>query len=472
MGRNLLLLGVLLVLTATAYADGIAVGETAPELPEVTWLLPPEAKTLEGLRGHVVLLHVWGEGEAARAWPRLDFWQETFWRKGLRVVVLAADEAEAVEVGWKQRAFAYAVGHAKSLGPYDEAAKSGATMLLDAAGKVIWRGKLSELDTVLLSKTLRKVKLPALEGSAEALEAWTQLAARCAEVGIPALAVDAYDRIEKAFKKQPEAEDAAGKEKALKKDKQAKKEISAAKSFGSLASDFLKAGDNDRKKQSLAKRIDKFLPKNEGTRAGTFAAFLVGELSGGAALAAMRDFIAEKKIDTSGSRWRTHLPKPPKMEFDPTRNYTWVLETSEGDIRIRLLTQVAPMHCSSTIYLTELGFYDGLKFHRVINGFMAQGGCPLGSGTGGPGYEYAGEFDRTVRHDKGGLLSMANRGPGTDGSQFFLTFRATRHLDDKHTIFGEVVKGMDTVERLEKQGTQSGTPKKEMIIEAARIEVE
>jgi cyclophilin family peptidyl-prolyl cis-trans isomerase len=94
----------------------------------------------------------------------------------------------------------------------------------------------------------------------------------------------------------------------------------------------------------------------------------------------------------------------------------------QGPIDVKLLPDVTPMHASSTIYLTRLGYYDGLAFHRVIPGFMAQGGCPLGTGTGGPGYEYDGEFSPTVKHDKPGILSMANRGPGTDGSQFFLTF--------------------------------------------------
>jgi len=115
------------------------------------------------------------------------------------------------------------------------------------------------------------------------------------------------------------------------------------------------------------------------------------------------------------------------------------------------------MHVSSTIYLTRLGFYDGLLFHRVIPGFMAQGGDPLGNGRGGPGYRYEGEFDTAVRHNRPGLLSMANSGPGTDGSQFFITFVPTAHLDGRHTIFGEVTDGMEAVESLEKWRTP-GSP--------------
>ena len=103
------------------------------------------------------------------------------------------------------------------------------------------------------------------------------------------------------------------------------------------------------------------------------------------------------------------------------------------------------MHVTNFIYLTRLGFYDGLVFHRVIPSFMAQGGCPLGTGTGGPGYQFDGEFEpeREAR-PAGGMLSMANAGPGTDGSQFFLTFVPTPWLDGKHTIFGEVVEGRRT----------------------------
>ncbi len=130
------------------------------------------------------------------------------------------------------------------------------------------------------------------------------------------------------------------------------------------------------------------------------------------------------------------------------------------------------MHVSSTIYLTRLGFYDGLPFHRVITGFMAQGGDPLGRGTGGPGYKYDGEFDSKVRHDKPGILSMANAGPGTDGSQFFITFVKTPHLDDRHTIFGEVVEGMGTVKELEKRGSGSGRPSEPLKIESAKITLE
>ncbi len=168
--------------------------------------------------------------------------------------------------------------------------------------------------------------------------------------------------------------------------------------------------------------------------------------------------------------WKLKLTKPEMMKFDANKDYFWVLETNKGNIRIKFMPNVAPMHVTSTIFLTNKGFYDGTTFHRVISGFMAQGGDPLGTGTGGPGYKYSGEFDPKVKHDRPLLLSMANAGPNTDGSQFFITFRPTPHLDGKHTVFGEVVEGQDVVRKLEAAGTQEGKPKEDLIIQKARIE--
>jgi cyclophilin family peptidyl-prolyl cis-trans isomerase len=153
-------------------------------------------------------------------------------------------------------------------------------------------------------------------------------------------------------------------------------------------------------------------------------------------------------------------------------DYYWNLATNKGDIVVEFMPDVAPKHVSSTIYLTRIGFYDDIVFHRIIPRFMAQGGDPTGTGAGGPGYDYEGEFDKRVKHDRPGLLSMANRGPGTDGSQFFLTFVKTPHLDGKHTIFGKVVEGMDTLRDIEKVGTaRTGKPKERVVIEKATISV-
>lgn len=186
----------------------------------------------------------------------------------------------------------------------------------------------------------------------------------------------------------------------------------------------------------------------------------------------LQQFAASQKVDKTKSNWKETLPKPPVVTFPEGHTWYWNLTTNVGDVKVKLLPAVAPMHVSSTIYLTKLGYYDGISFHRVITDFMAQGGCPRGQGNGGPGYQYAGEFDPSVRHSKGGLLSMANAGPGTDGSQFFLTFKATPWLDDKHTIFGEVVEGMDTVRALEANGSPDGKPKQPLSIQAATITFE
>lgn len=197
------------------------------------------------------------------------------------------------------------------------------------------------------------------------------------------------------------------------------------------------------------------------------------ESSRDAALKGIRKFIEGRNIERDKPRWRTRLQKPPKLNFNPEMDYFWNIQTNVGEIKVRLMPDIAPMHVSSLIYLTEAGFYDGLTFHRVIPGFMAQGGCPLGTGSGNPGYRFNGEFDPNVRHDKPGLLSMANAGPGTDGSQFFLTFKKTEWLDDKHTIYGEIVEGMEsTMKRLEQGGTPSGKTKRKLDMIYTSITVE
>jgi peptidyl-prolyl cis-trans isomerase B (cyclophilin B) len=113
-------------------------------------------------------------------------------------------------------------------------------------------------------------------------------------------------------------------------------------------------------------------------------------------------------------------------------------QTSKGDIHVNLMDDVAPLTVANFVNLCQRGYYDGLTFHRVIADFMIQGGCPLGTGTGGPGYKFGDECAASVRHDAPGKLSMANAGPGTNGSQFFITHVPTPWLDGKHTIFGEV----------------------------------
>jgi peptidyl-prolyl cis-trans isomerase B (cyclophilin B) len=188
------------------------------------------------------------------------------------------------------------------------------------------------------------------------------------------------------------------------------------------------------------------------------------------AIVEMDKFI-ESKAASKKDNWRTTLAMPPKLTFPKDFQYEWHLKTNKGEITIKLMPEVAPMHVSSTIYLARLGFYDGLTFHRVIPNFMAQGGDPLGNGQGSPGYKYAGEFDPKVGHDRPGLLSMANAGPGTDGSQFFLTFVPTPTLNGKHTIFGEVTSGKEVLKALEAAGSPGGATSEKLTIEQSWIVV-
>ena len=126
-----------------------------------------------------------------------------------------------------------------------------------------------------------------------------------------------------------------------------------------------------------------------------------------------------------------------------------IFNTSKGYIRIQLFEDLVPNTVANFVKLIEDGFYNGLKFHRVIPDFMIQGGCPLGNGTGGPGYQFADEFHPELKHDGPGVLSMANSGPNTNGSQFFITHVETSWLDGKHSVFGKVLDGQDIVDAVE-----------------------
>ncbi len=195
-----------------------------------------------------------------------------------------------------------------------------------------------------------------------------------------------------------------------------------------------------------------------------------------ATMKAIDAFIQESPVDRSNPNWKFSLRKPPKFPFDAKRTYIWKLVTSEGELRIKMRPDVAPMHVGSTFYLTRLGFYDGLGFHRVLKGFMAQGGDPRGNGSGDPGYKYRGEFSAAARHDGPGVLSMANAGPGTDGSQFFLTFAATPSLDDRHTVFGKIEDpdSLAVLKKIEALGAarDPGKPRRPISIERATVLIE
>jgi peptidylprolyl isomerase len=193
---------------------------------------------------------------------------------------------------------------------------------------------------------------------------------------------------------------------------------------------------------------------------------------GDPAIKKIDNFITKQALDKTDTAWKTTLSKPPLLTFTQGKDYYWELETNQGHLTIKLLPDSAPMHVSSTIYLTKLGFYDDLTFHRVIPGFMAQGGDPIGSGRGNPGYKYDGEFNGEVGHSEAGMLSMANSGPGTDGSQFFITFKPTPFLDGKHTVFGKLVTDLeDNLSKIEALGSRRGKTKEPVIIIKASIRV-
>jgi peptidyl-prolyl cis-trans isomerase B (cyclophilin B) len=145
--------------------------------------------------------------------------------------------------------------------------------------------------------------------------------------------------------------------------------------------------------------------------------------------------------------------QPPAMQIDPQKIYRVRIETNRGAVELDLYPQHAPKTVNNFVFLVREGFYDGVVFHRVISDFMIQGGDPTGTGRGGPGYRFDDEFEgNPLRHEKG-ALSMANAGPNTNGSQFFITHSPQPHLNGRHTVFGKVIAGMDVVDAI-RQGDQ------------------
>jgi peptidyl-prolyl cis-trans isomerase B (cyclophilin B) len=156
---------------------------------------------------------------------------------------------------------------------------------------------------------------------------------------------------------------------------------------------------------------------------------------------------SEKGYTVAAQQWSM----PPAMEIDPAKNYRATVETNRGTIVLELYPTYAPKTVNNFVFLARQGFYDGLKFHRVISNFMIQGGDPTGTGAGGPGYKFEDEVRSNPLKHEAKVISMANAGPNTNGSQFFITHLPQPHLNGKHTVFGKVIEGENVVDTI-KQG--------------------
>ncbi len=164
--------------------------------------------------------------------------------------------------------------------------------------------------------------------------------------------------------------------------------------------------------------------------------------------------------------WR----EPPAMQIDLDKTYEADVATEQGMVRIELYDDLAPNTVNNFVFLARQGFYNGVTFHRVIPSFMAQTGDPSGTGAGGPGYTFADEIAPTLRHDGPGVVSMANSGPNISGSQFFITYAATPHLDGLHTVFGHVIEGMEVVEALSARDPAVATTPGDRILSVSIVE--
>jgi peptidyl-prolyl cis-trans isomerase B (cyclophilin B) len=175
------------------------------------------------------------------------------------------------------------------------------------------------------------------------------------------------------------------------------------------------------------------------------------------------------EVPPDAGKKKPTFKEPPKMELDLSKSYRVAMTTSCGEISLELFDDKSPKTVNNFLFLVKKGFFDGLTFHRIIKGFMIQGGDPAGNGTGGPGYKFEDEVKNGLKFDQVGLLAMANSGPNTNGSQFFITAGDASHLNGKHTIFGKVIGGMDVVNTLNALPVEADKPTQTAYIETITI---
>lgn len=504
------LLGLILAWACTAHGDWKSLlGKTAPNLDVSEWTNPADATTLEEFRGRPVLVVLFpAESSALESFlPRASELRAIYGLSGLQILGVAVGEDAKVPEAWT-----LPVG---TVGEEADGWGSGdgsRAYLVGTDGKILWEGVPAKVPDSIVAKAVKRAKpfaLPKVDDAATAaavafrkgdlLEAenlamaaegdgadlvaarvdsirayWIRDAAAARTAGDFVRAQERLKDLVVKFSGTPAGDDAAIQRTELDADPAAKKDAASFKAWSRLYTDRVRAGGKEKKLKALVKKIDSYLKKHDGTRCAAFALAMKNGILGDPAVESILAFIKTKRIDTSRDGWRNGLPKPPRATFTKGRSYFWELSTNKGEIKVRFLPDVAPMHVSSMIYLTELGFYDGLIFHRVIPKFMAQGGCPNGNGRGDAGYRFDGEFSSSARHDRPGVLSMANSGAGTDSSQFFLTFVPKPSLDDKHTVFGYVVSGMETLKKLEACGgpAPGGKPTESLVLRKAKISFE
>ena len=175
-------------------------------------------------------------------------------------------------------------------------------------------------------------------------------------------------------------------------------------------------------------------------------------------------------LQTQSGQLIRQYAQPPAMTIDPDTQYTADIQTNQGTISVELFADKAPITVNNFVFLARQSFYDGVLFHRVIPNFMIQGGDPTGTGGGGPGYRFGDEIVPSLTFDRAGLLAMANAGPGTNGSQFFITVAPTPHLTGAHTIFGQVIAGQEVANAIAvARSDQSSRPNEEVIIQHIEI---